>query len=59
MRLPVGTVVYLKVGGPAMVTNDLRLDEVVSCEWFDRDGHLQRDAFDLACLVIGDGPKPQ
>lgn len=48
---PIGAVVRLASGGPAMTVDELRCDDVLSVVWFAGD-ELRRDAFMPAELVL-------
>ena len=46
-----GDVVSKKTGGPLMTVEGARTDGFVSAQWFDADGHIQRDAFAPSVLL--------
>jgi uncharacterized protein YodC (DUF2158 family) len=53
MKIPAGTIVVLKSGGPAMTIIEVdRTDGLCSVTWFDPQGVLQRDAFSEAEIVV-------
>jgi uncharacterized protein YodC (DUF2158 family) len=51
--IPIGTIVILKSGGPAMTIIEMgRTDGFYTAAWFDPQGVLQRDAFAEAEIVV-------
>jgi uncharacterized protein YodC (DUF2158 family) len=46
-----GDVVTKKTGGPMMTVEEIRTDHFVSAQWFDHEGHIQRDAFVSSTLL--------
>jgi len=46
----IGTVVYLKSGGPGMTVTGFNGDKVV-CEWFDDENDLCEDSFSVLTLT--------
>jgi uncharacterized protein YodC (DUF2158 family) len=58
MSFNVGDVVKLRSGGPLMTTTGTSVGPdrpmLFTCEWFDRDGHLQHGSFPADALVKPD-----
>jgi uncharacterized protein YodC (DUF2158 family) len=55
MKLKVSDVVELKTGGPTMVVANIFNNSspvTVSCQWFDRDDHLNSGIFVPDVLVV-------
>jgi len=58
MTFTPGDVVRLKSGGPKMTVLETK-DDMVTCKWFDRNGKLHSDGFNLALVETFIARPPQ
>ena len=56
-RMPIGTVVVLKSGGPPMTLGGFYSNGDRFCQWFDRNGHVLIGRFADSQLVAREPPK--